>query len=416
VVQRSYVTTAQAVLPDTWAAYDALQPDDLRLRGAMKWSAHPDDVLNAWIAEMDFGTAPAVTEALTRFAVDGSSLGYATPAQLQAVSEACARWQLRDFGASFDPEMIVPVGDVIKAFEITIGLFSRPGSAVVVPTPAYLSFLQVPAMFGRQVIKVPMVRDSAADGGRGRWVLDLDAVEAAFRSGAGVFTLCNPQNPLGVVHSVDELTAVARLADRYGVRVFADEVHAPFVFDSHRHVPYASISATAEAHTITATSASKGWNLQGLKCAQLIITNADDADTLRPVRLPQTLTAGVPGLVATVAAYLDGGEWLADVVGYLARNRRHLVDLMATHAPDLVWDVPEGTYMTLLDCSSLGLPAGMNATDFFLEHARVSLNNGEKFGTGPHHVRFNFATPLPILHQMIARLGRAIDHRYQGAR
>lgn len=374
----------------------------------MKWLAHPDDVLGAWIAEMDFGTAPAVTEALRRLHTDGMSLGYATPALLQEVSQACADWHRQNFEVVFDPALIVPVGDVVKAFEITLGVLGRPGAPVVVPTPGYLSFLQVPAAFGREVVRVPMLRSGIG------WVLDLDGIERAFRAGAGLFTLCNPHNPLGVVHSVEELQALADLADRYGVRVFADEVHSPFVFGDHRHVPYAAISATAAAHAITATSASKGWNLQGLKCAQLILTNPADLDVLAPVRLPQTLSAGVPGLVANTAAYRDGGSWLADVVGYLARNRRQLVELMAEHAPEVVWDVPQGTYMAWFDCSAVGLGDGQSATEFFLQRARVSLNNGEKFGADRRYARFNFATPSPVLEDMITRIGRAIAESSQG--
>ena len=264
--------------------FDAITAADLRAAGSVKWSMFPDTI-GAWVAEMDFGLAPAISDAI-KSAVDRGVTGY-LPTQLAAdLSEATAAWYSESYGWRVPAERVHHVPDVIAAFEVTIEKFTEPGSAVIVPTPAYMPFLTVPQMHGRRVIEVPSIERD------GRYVMDLDGIAAAFDDGGGLVVLCNPHNPLGTVVRPDELRALADVVASRNGRVFSDEIHAPIVYGPATHIPYASVSEAAASHTITAASASKAWNLAGLKCAQVILSNDADvrvwdemgfwADTARP--------------------------------------------------------------------------------------------------------------------------------------
>jgi cystathionine beta-lyase len=380
---------------------DQITMDELRRRASLKWTRGGPDVIGAFVAEMDFGAAPAIEQALHDVIVR-SDFGYLSEHAIAEMAEACAAWQQEHYGWAVDPATIRPLPDVIKGLEAAITVYSRPGSPVILPTPAYMPFLTVPPQLGRQIIQVPMATDN------GRFVLDLDRIDAAFRQGGHLLILCNPCNPVGRVYIADELAAVAEVVDRNGGRVFADEIHAPLIYPGGTHVPYASVSEQAAAHAVTATAASKGWNLPGLKCAQLILTNDADAATWTEHGFMFEHGASTPGVRATVAAYRDGGAWLADVVGYLDGSRQLLGEWLAEQLPAVRYQQPEGTYLAWLDCRGLGLddiPA-----EFFLAKARVLLTDGAACGeAGRDHVRLNFATPRPILTEIVRRMAEAVD-------
>lgn len=379
--------------------FDEITIDELRSRGGIKWTLHPPDTIGAFIAEMDFPTAPPIMRAI-RSAVDSMNFGYLPPRLTDEMSAACARWQEREHGWSVDPEWITAIPDVHRAFEIAINHFSPPGSAVIMPTPGYMPFLTVPGELGREIITVPMVSDGD------RPVLDLDALEAAFRAGGHLLVLCNPHNPLGRVMSHDELTGVCEVVDRHGGRVFVDEIHAPLVYPGNQHVPYAMVSDAAAAHTVTATSATKAWNIPGLKCAQFIVSNEADAVTLAAAGRHATLGTGTHGVIATTAAFDEGGPWLADVLDYLDGNRRALAGLLAEHLPEVGYRMPEGTYLAWLDFQALGL--GDRPAQYFLDKAGVAFTDGVECGVeGSGHARLNFATPRPILEEIVTRLAEA---------
>jgi cystathionine beta-lyase len=385
------------------AALDQLSVPELRRRGSLKWTYAGPDVLGAFVAEMDFGTSPAV-EAALRDVIERRDFGYLPPSAAQEMAEVVAAWLARQHDWVVDPARIRPLPDVIKGLEAAITVFSRPGSPVILPTPAYMPFLTVPPQLGRQIIQVPMItRD-------GRLTLDPDGIGAAFRAGGHLLVLCNPCNPVGRVYTPAELAAVTDVVERHGGRVFADEIHAPLVYPGGRHIPYASTSSVAAAHTITSVSASKGWNLPGLKCAQLILSSEADAETWAAVGFLTEHGASTPGVRANIAAFRDAGDWLAEVLAYLDGSRALLADLLAEHLPGVRYQPPEGTYLAWLDCRGLGL--GDSPGEFFLDKAQVLVNDGPAFGeAGRGHVRLNFATPRPILAQIIRQMGRAAANR-----
>jgi cystathionine beta-lyase len=384
------------------ARFDEIRIETLRQLGAVKWSQFPGKV-GAFIAEMDFGTAPAVSQAL-HAGVDAATFGYLPRPLVERMSEAYAEWSRTRYGWDVPPADVRPLPDVVAGLVAAIEHFSRPGSPVILPTPAYMPFLIVPGTLSREIIQVPLVPSG------GRLSYDLDTLDAAFRAGGHLMVLCNPHNPVGRVLSRAEMTAIAEVVERNGGRVFADEIHAPLVYPGHRHVPYASISPVTAGHAVTATSASKAWNLPGLKCAQLILSNEADVATWSAVGYLAEHGASTLGVIANTAAFSAGGEWLDEVLGYLDGSRALLGELLAEHLPKVGYAQPEGTYLAWLDCRELDL--GGAPAQFFLDRAGVAMTDGALCGAaGEGFVRYTFATPRPIMRRSVEQLARAAAGR-----
>jgi cystathionine beta-lyase len=278
---------------------DATTAAALRARGSAKWAAAGPDGLGAGVAEMDFGAAPPILDALARLAAD-ANFGYLPPTMSTDLADACAEFSERRYGWQIDPGLIHPVPDVIKALELSITHFSRPGSPLILPTPAYMPFLSVPVFLGREIIQVPMHDED------GFYTFDLEGIEEAFQAGGHLLIFCNPYNPLGRVFTRTEITALTEVVDKHGGRVFADEIHAPLVYPGARHLPYAATSAAAASHALTATSASKAWNLPGLKCAVVILSNETDQQSWELMGPFASHGASNPGVAANIAAFRHG--------------------------------------------------------------------------------------------------------------
>jgi cystathionine beta-lyase len=384
-------------------AFDAIDVERLRRRRTVKWTLYGPDVLAAWVAEMDFDVAPAVRRALVD-AVDREDFGY-VPGDLSPLTTASADFFAARYGWSVPPARVFPVSDVLVGIGAALDVFTATGSAVVVPTPAYPPFFEVVELTGRPVVAVPLVVDARRD------TLDLDAIDAALAGGAASVLLCNPHNPTGRVFNAAELTALATVVDRHGARVVADEVHAPLVFPGAAFVPYATVSDASADHAVTITSASKAFNLAGLKCAQVVTSNHADAKRWRKLGVFEVPGSTPLGIAASVAAYRDGGAWLADLVAYLDANRRRLLELLAAELPGVECRCPEATFLAWLDCAALGLD---DPWRFFLDHAHVALSDGPPFGAGAgyeQYVRLNFATSAALLERIVGALGEAVRAR-----
>lgn len=380
--------------------FDTATVESMRASGSYKWTELGPGLIGAGAAEMDFGTAPPIAAALSA-AVEEHIFGYLPPSVEAEARAACAAWQRDVYGWEVAADDVQLLPDVVRALHVAVEHYSRPGSAVVVPTPAFPPLLHVPRLLGRQVVEAPLVPSD------GRHVIDLELLDRRFADGAGLLVLCNPHNPIGRVFERDELLAICEVVERHGARVFADEVHAPLVYDGHRHVPYASISPAAAQHTVTATSASKAWNLPGLKCGQMLLSN--DADREQWQRLNRLATDGTStlGAIAAAAAYRYGRPWLRALLRHLDGNRRLLADLLHEYLPQVRYDPPEGTYLGWLDCRELG-PREPTPARYFAEHAGVALLDGADCGqTGDGFVRLNFGTSRPILTATVARLAQA---------
>jgi cystathionine beta-lyase len=385
----------------TW---DAINAERLREVASVKWSfpgATRQDVLGAWVAEMDFGTAPSVLAAWQRSA-ENAEFGYPPQHIVDEMTRATADWYAERYGWAVDPADIAPIADVIKGLELAIVEFSAPGTPVVVPTPAYMPFLSVPEALGRPVIQVPMLKDEA-----GGYSLDLEAIDSRLAAGAGLVILANPGNPTGKVFSREELIALATVVDGHGARVFSDEIHAPLALFGNQHVPLASVSEAGARVAITATSASKAWNLPGLKCAQIILSDDRDREIWQRIGMMASHGASTPGIRANTAAYREGGDWLDEVVGYLEGNAVFLKEALAAELPLARMTPLEGTYLSWIDVSAY--PVGGDIAAYLLEHAGVMVNAGPAFGlAGEGYLRMNIATSRGILSEIIERTAAAL--------
>lgn len=381
------------------AAIDHETPNDLARIGSDKWTRYPN-CIGAFIAEMDFGLAPCIQDAMSE-AIQRCSLGYIPDPVKKQVAQACAHWQQHRFGWDINPDCIRPVPDVMEAYEVFLREFVGAGNSVIVPTPAYMPFLSVPQLYGVAVIEIPMLQRNE------NWEFDFAAIEDAFKDGCRAFVLCNPHNPIGKVLTRDEMLKLSELADCYSVRIFSDEIHASFVYDDSTHIPFASINKQTAMQAITATSVSKAFNVPGTKCAQVILTNSDDYDLwMDKAEWSEHQTATI-GAVATIAAYEHGGTWFDEMFPYVLRNRNYVDEQMRTRFVSVGYVRPQGTYIAWLDFLPLGL---QDPAAFFLKHAQVALTDGlacGRIGTGC--VRMNFAMPYPLLQECFNRMYQALE-------
>ena len=367
--------------------FDDLSLDELRLRRSAKWRRYPADVLPAWVAELDFPLAPPVHDVLAAL-VERGDTGYAMAGDLPRAfaSFAAARWDWE-----VDPARTFLFADIMSGVAEILRAFTGPGDRVVVNPPVYPPFFGSVRDTGRTVAEAPLAA--------GR--LDLDALERAFAAGARAYLLCNPHNPTGTVFTRDELAAVAELAAAHGVLVVSDEVHAPMTLPGAAHTPYLTLAERG----IALVSASKAWNLAGLKAA-LAVVNATD---LSPIPAHVSYHAGHFGVVAGTVAFAEGGEWLDALVGHLDAQRDRLGELLAAGLPSVGLTRPQAGYLAWLDCRALGL--GDDPSEAFLERGRVALSPGPTFGEqGKGFARLNFGTSGAILAEAVGRIrSAAID-------
>lgn len=369
--------------------------DKLRSRGTVKWTAYPPDVLPLWVAESDATTCPAVSAAIDE-ACQREQFGYLSQ-DISALTTATADFSAVRYGWRPNPDNIFAVADVVRGVTLAVERFTRPDSAIVVPTPAYMPFFQVGPALGRETVCIPTLADGP----------DLGALERAFADGAGCLILCNPNNPLGFTYSADKLREITDLAARFGARVISDEIHGPVVLDG-THTPTASVSDTAAAVTIAVTATSKGWNTAGLKCAQIIF-NDEDAKTWRKLPFIVREGASILGVAAATAAYRDGVPWLDNFVDVLRTNRETLRTRLSTIAPQARFNPPQASFLAWLDLGDVpGIDKGDPAA-WLMENAKIALNPGFAFGEGgAGHVRLNFATSPEILGEALDRFDAAL--------
>jgi cysteine-S-conjugate beta-lyase len=380
-------------------AVEEISLAELRRRTSAKWRTYPPDVLPLPVAEMDFPIAAPVAEAL-HAAIRRSDLGYASPNS--GLAEALAGFAARRWGWQVDPAHVTLAPEVGVAVVEVLRLLVRPGDRVVVNPPVYDSFFPWIAEVGGRLVEVPLARTS--DG----WALHLDAMQAAFQAGARVHLLCSPHNPTGTVHRRHDLERLAALAARYGVTVLADEIHAPLVLPGRTHHPFVSVSPEAARHGMVFTSASKAWNLAGLKCAAIVTADAATRRLLQ--RLPEELPwrVGQLGALGGIAAFQAGEPWLEEVLGVLDHHRHYLAELLAAKIPAIGYRPPDASYLAWLDCRALGL--GDDPSAVFLARGRVALSPGPSFGRpGAGHARLNMATSRRILAAAVDRMATAID-------
>ncbi|HEY5847068.1 MAG TPA: aminotransferase class I/II-fold pyridoxal phosphate-dependent enzyme [Microlunatus sp.] len=373
--------------------FDRFTLADLVGRQSLKWQAYPPDVLPLWVAEMDTDLAEPVRDAIVT-AVRRGEVGYPWG---RAYPQALASFAADAWDWSLDPDTVRHTADVMTGLAHVVRLVTPADGVLVLTTPVYPPFLDLPEITSRAVRHVRL-----AETGR----LDLEALATAFAAiraegRSPTLVLCSPYNPTGVAHTRSELERLAGLTDELGVRVVVDEVHAPLVYPGATFTPYLTVPGTHRAYAVH--SASKAFNLPGVKAA-LIVPGAAAVDEVN-AGLPATLdhSASSIGVLAHAVALTEGRDWLAAHLSGLTENRARLGVLLAAELPAIRWQPPEATYLAWLNCRNLGL--GDDPAEVLLTRGRVAVNSGSDFGPGGEgHVRLNFATAPQVLTEAVARI------------
>ncbi len=357
---------------------------ELRTRGTIKWRRFEADVLPMFVAEMDAHLAPAIRARLERALAEGDT-GYP---ELPAYQEALADFTAWQWGWEFSPSDATLVTDVVTGMRDALMAVTEPGDPVVINSPIYPPFRGV--SYDRTIVDVPMLDDR----------LDLEGLAEAFEEHRPkAYLLCSPHNPNSTIHTAEELAEVARLADRFGVVVISDEIHAPLA--GAAHTPYLAVPGAHDA--VIVTSASKSWNLAALK-AGLIVGSASVRDRLRPM---VSDGASYFGVLAHVAALADGRDWVREAADEIEGNKEFFAAQLAEHLPALSYTPLPGTYLAWLDCSPLGLESPV---DHFHQVARVRFNAGRDFAPyAQQFVRVNLATSHDIIAEAVSRLAASVS-------
>lgn len=363
---------------------------------SLKWQKYPGrDILPLWVADMDFAAPPAVIEAL-RTRVEHGIYGYTLPPPELVTVIADSLW--RDYRWSIEPDWLVWLPGLVTGLNVACRAVGEPGSAVLSQTPVYPPFLSAPGLSGRRLVKVPLSLD------KGRWQLNMDALEAAVTEDCRLLLLCNPQNPTGRVFSRGELDQLAEFCLRHDLTVCSDEIHCDLILDAVcRHWPLAGLDDAIAARTITLMAPSKTYNLPGLGCSFAIIS--DPSLRRRFQRVMEGIVPHVTlfGYAGALAAYRDSASWLADLLAYLRENRRRVTEAV-TAMEGLEMAPVEATYLAWIDARKLPVtdPAA------FFEQAGVGLSDGADFGA-PGFVRLNFGCPRSRLDAALERMVKALS-------
>jgi cysteine-S-conjugate beta-lyase len=372
----------------------------LRARRNAKWNMYGADVLPAFVADMDFAVAAPIQAAIERIVRErdyGYPLRDGERADWMVATAFASRMKSR-FGWEVSPDLVLPLADLVQGTYAAILAFSEPGDGVVLQTPNYPPFRDAINTTERRLLALPMRDDGT------RHVFDMAELARLVDKRTRIFVLCNPQNPTGRVFSRDELMALGQFAIEHDLIVISDEIHSDLVYPGQQHIPLASLGLEIAARTITLNSATKSFNIPGLRCAAIAFGTEELRDRFHK-RIPPKLTgsANIVGADATVAAWSGCDPWLDAVMEHLLKARNRVTERLAAELPGIRLHAPEATYLAWLDCSQLGLST--SAFQFFLDHARIGFSAGETFDPDcAQFVRFNFATSMPILDEILDRM------------
>ncbi len=379
--------------------FEDLSLAKLRGRTSAKWTTYPPDVLPAWVAEMDFPLAEPIKRRLQR-AIDIDDAGYAQP---KSIRESFVAFAKSRYGWTVDPMRILVAPEVMVAIAEILRVVTKVGDGVVINPPVYPPFFQTIEEVGRTVVEVPLAHVPG-----GGWELDFAALEKAFDAGAKAYLLCNPHNPVGRVFEKAQLEEIAKLAKRYGVIVIADEIHAPITLPGAVHIPFVSVSESIGANAITVTSASKAWNVAGLKCAVIVAGSQAMQTALKKLPIELGERTGHLGVLANIAAFEEGASYLDGLLAHLDHNRTMMSELIGVYLPAVKYIPPQAGYLAWLDCSALGL--GDDPAKTFLKKGKVAVMRGLDFGRqGACFARVNMGTSGKILSEVVGRMGKALE-------
>jgi cystathionine beta-lyase len=379
-------------------AVRALTLAELRKRKSVKWRHFPSDVLPLPVAEMDFPTAPKIKTALTDM-VERSDTGYLGP--FPELFDAFANFSAKRWGWQVDTKQMRIATDVGVGIVEIMRTLIKPGEKVMLNSPVYENIWRWVSEVHATTVDTPLSEDNLS------YKLDLAAIEKEYQNGVKVHILCHPHNPVGAIFSKDQLSDLADLAKKYQVVILSDEIHAPLTYDAKTFTPFLNVSQNAKVVGITITSASKSFNLAGLKCAVIITESTKLQERINVMPPAVTWRASLFGAVASTAAYAESVDWLDGVLITLDQNRKLVEKLIATKAPAIKYRIPDFGYLAWLDLSALGL--GEDPSAAILEKGKLAVNGGVLYG--PKHksfVRLNFGTSPEIITEAFDRLANCL--------
>lgn len=369
-----------------------------------KWDSLPadKDILPLWVADMDFRTAPAITEALAR-RVAHDIFGYVrVPDEYYT---AVTRWFERRHHWTFRKEWMIYTSGVVPAVSAVIKALTEPGDGVVVQTPVYNCFFSSIRNNGCRVVTNPLIYED------GTYHIDFDDLERKVKEpGVKLLLLCNPHNPAGRVWTREELCRIGEICQRNNVTVLSDEIHCELVFSGHTYTPYASVSEEHLWNSVTCVSPSKSFNIAGLQIASIIARDETVRQRIdRAININEVCDVNPFGVEATIAAYNEGEDWLLELLDYLKANYDCLCAFFRTHLPEIPVTKLEGTYLVWTDCRALHLPSDILQTRL-LETTGLWLNSGTMYGAeGEGFLRWNIACPRSVLQDALSRFKGFVD-------
>ena len=370
-----------------------------------KWDSAADaGVLPLWVADMDFRTAPAITEALARRVAHGI-FGYTRVPE--AYYNAVTGWFARRHGWHFKKEWMIYTSGVVPAISAIIKALARPGDKVLVQTPVYNCFFSSIRNNGCEAACSPLLRTGDT------YRMDFDDLERkAADPAVKLMLLCNPHNPAGRVWTHEELTRLGEICLRHDVTVVADEIHCELVFPEYTYTPFASISEEFQRRSVTCVSPSKAFNIAGLQIANIVAADDGMRERIdRAININEVCDVNPFGVEATIAAYNEGEEWLTQLIGYLKGNYEFMKDYCAKHLPDFPTAKLEGTYLVWMDCSVLHIPSEELERQL-VEQARLWLNAGAMYRSPKEgFMRWNIACPRQRLAEALDRFRSFVAER-----
>jgi cysteine-S-conjugate beta-lyase len=367
-----------------------------------KWNYYANDVLPMWVADMDFPAPKPILSTLHK-AVDQGVLGYELPSKV--LKETVAARMDNLYGWKVKPEAVVPVTGIVSGFSVAARVACSPKKGVLVQTPVYNEFHEVKNNIGIPQLNAPLIKH--VNGNILSYEIDWDIFEKQVKK-AGMFLLCNPHNPLGIIYSRKDLLRMAEICIRNDVLIVSDEIHSELLLDGSQFTPLAKLSAEIAKHTITLIAPSKTFNVPGLFCGFAIIPDKELCGRYEKEVSHLRLHVSSMGLFAARTAFsgvCDG--WLKELRRYLTGNRDFIVEYVTEFMPDVRLTIPDATYLGWLDFTQTGIDG--SPFEFFLKRAKVALSEGKIFGKeGASHVRLNFGTSRKLLAQGLERMQKAL--------
>lgn len=381
--------------------YDFSRPTDRRGTDSYKWDSAPEaDIIPLWVADMDFETFPGITEALQRRVAHGI-FGYTRVPE--AYYEAVCRWFDKRHGWHINREDIIYTSGVVPAVSAVIKALTLPGDQVIVQGPVYNCFFSSIRNNGCEMVSNSLIYNKEEL----RYEIDFDDLERKLKhERARLMLLCNPHNPGGRVWTRDELTRVAELCHKYGVRVVSDEIHCELTLYDNEYVPFGSLPDELSRDSITCCSPSKAFNTAGLQIANIVCRDAEVRNRIdRAININEVCDVNPFGVIALQVAYSDEGyEWLTQLRKYISANYDLLLERFARELPKCKVMRMEGTYLAWIDCSELHIPSD-EIEEMLMHENKVWVNAGSMYGAeGAAFIRINMACTSELLNEGITRI------------